>query len=82
MVEDDVSKAVGTKENTDEVNPFTFMGDTTTGLKTGEWGRLCELHSYNSRIDSRGELVILYIGSKYVYEDDKERSSKVALTLT
>jgi hypothetical protein len=66
-----------------EESSFEFVGDKATNLDdAGNRGKLCELHSYDSRIDAKGETIILRAGSRYVYNDEKEKSPEAALVQT
>jgi hypothetical protein len=42
-------------------------------------GKLCELHSYDSRFNSKGEPVVLRTGSNYGYKIDEEQSPEAAI---
>ncbi|KAF1913314.1 P-loop containing nucleoside triphosphate hydrolase protein [Ampelomyces quisqualis] len=63
-------------------DPFAFVGNTTCATEpTGRQGELCELHSYDSRINPKGEEIVLRTGSKYEYDEVAVRSPQAALVL-
>lgn len=60
-------------------DPFEYVGPATLDQTRGT---LCELHSYDSRHNSKGDQVTLRTGTKYALEDDEEKSSEAALVFT
>jgi hypothetical protein len=77
--EDSTTSAAEKEDNVVEEDPFAFVGDTTKGLDMDGRGKLCELHSYDSRFNSKGEPVVLRTGSNYGYKIDEEQSPEAAI---
>jgi hypothetical protein len=71
----------GKQHETVEQDPFKWVGKTRADLDKEDRGELCELHSYDSRYNSKGEKVVLRTGSKYVFDEEEEKSPKAALVL-
>ncbi|KAJ4365558.1 hypothetical protein N0V83_008177 [Neocucurbitaria cava] len=63
-----------------EKDIFAYVNETT--VDDGQRGELCELHSYDARVNSKGEEVLLRTGSKYEFNDEKEKSPEAALVFT
>jgi len=63
-------------------DPFAYVGKTTADEFPSTQGELCELHSYDSRFNSKGEQIVLRTGSKYDFENEAIKSPEAALVLT
>jgi hypothetical protein len=81
-IEDANSSNVDVEEPTVNQDPFAYVGETTAEDRPGGQGELCELHSYDSRYNAKGEQIVLRTGSKYAFDDKEENSPEAALVLT
>lgn len=81
--ENGLGRADSASDTTAESNiandPFASIESIPANKGRGE---ICELHTYDSREDSRGEIVILRTGSKSEIDFEHERSPEAALVLT
>ncbi|KAF2689840.1 hypothetical protein K458DRAFT_327800 [Lentithecium fluviatile CBS 122367] len=66
-----------------DIHDATPSGDTLDALDEtlAETGELCALHTFESRIDSRGERIILQVGARDSISIQMRRSQDVALVL-
>ena len=67
------------EQPTDKEDPFAYIDE---GTKDDDRGTLCELHSYDSRENSKGEEVLLRTGTRYELDDENEKSPQAALVFT
>ncbi|XP_014554535.1 hypothetical protein COCVIDRAFT_28463 [Bipolaris victoriae FI3] len=81
----DQSKATtsgGAKEANQVPDPFEYVGSNLDENIDNQRGRLCELHNYDSRLNSAGERIELRTGSKFSIGEDNEKSPEAALVFT
>ncbi|KAF2833877.1 P-loop containing nucleoside triphosphate hydrolase protein [Ophiobolus disseminans] len=79
---DDTSSTGDVVESEVKQDPFAFVGETTANDHPISQGELCELHSYDSRHDSKGHRIVLRTGSKYEFDGEEVKSPEAALVLT
>ncbi|USP79640.1 hypothetical protein yc1106_06914 [Curvularia clavata] len=70
------------KERNQVPDPFEYVGVPSDETIDDQRGQLCELHNYDSRLNSKGERIELRTGSKYSIEEDDEKSPEAALVFT
>ncbi|KAK0114020.1 hypothetical protein ONS96_014866 [Cadophora gregata f. sp. sojae] len=77
------TQALIASDSASEKNPLAHLDDATSAtLLDEEEGQDAEFHMYQSRIDTRGERVVLQVGAKSDFENRRPPSHAAALILT